>query len=75
MTTNSSALQRLGLKYNPFPPATTGVAFVDAITLPQSWEQEITQRLNRLSQSVGDKALVIVGGLRIRQDLHFELDR
>ena len=62
MTTTSSALQRLGLKYNPFPPATTGVAFVDDISLPQSWDQEVTQRMDRLSDSVGDKPLVIVGG-------------
>lgn len=62
MTTTNSALQRLGLSYNPFPPATTGVAFVDNITLPQCWEVEMTQRMNRLAESVGDKALVVVGG-------------
>ena len=62
MITTSAALQKLGLNYNPFPPATTGVAFVDDISLPPTWEQEMNQRMSRLAESVGDKALVIVGG-------------
>ena len=61
MTTGSEPLNQLGLSYNPFPPATTGVAFVDDVTLPSSWEQGLQQRLNYLAESVGDKALVIVG--------------
>ncbi len=62
MTTTGEQLQSLGLQYNPFPPATTGVAFVDEVSLPPSWEQTLNQRLNHLADSVGDKALVIVGG-------------
>ena len=62
MTTASSALQKLGLQYNPFPPTTTGVAFVEDIALPQSWEQEMNQRISGLDESVGNKALIIVGG-------------
>ena len=62
MTTGSQTLNQLGLKYNPFPPATTGVAFVDDVNLPSTWEQALNQRLNHLVESVGDKALVIVGG-------------
>ena len=62
MNETSSAFEKLGLKYNPFPPATTGVAFVDDISMPQSWEQEMTLQMNRLDESEGDKALAIVGG-------------
>ena len=62
MIKTSAALQKLGLNYNPFPPATTGVAFIDDISLPPTWEQEMNQRMGRLAESVGDKALVIVGG-------------
>jgi len=62
MATTSEKLQRQGLKYNPFPPATTGVAFIDEASLPPSWESELRQRLDHLAGAVGDKALIIVGG-------------
>ena len=62
MTSESSGLQKLGLRFNPFPPTTTGVAFVEDIALPQSWEDEIGQRLDSLADSIGDKALIIEGG-------------
>ena len=61
MTTGSEALNQLGLKYNPFPPSASGVAFVDNVTLPSTWKQALNQRLNHLEGSMGDKALVIVG--------------
>lgn len=62
MSLESSALEKLGLQYNPFPPTTTGVAFVEDITLPQSWKQEMDRRISSLDESVGNKALIIVGG-------------
>ena len=62
MTSATESLARLDLKYNPFPPATTGVAFIDEVSIPLSWEQSLNQMIDNLSTSVGDKALVIVGG-------------
>ncbi len=62
MTDPTSHLERLGLQYNPFPPATTGVAFIDDVALPRTWEQSIGQCMDRLHASVGDKALAVVGG-------------
>ena len=62
MTTPNLALPRLGLTHNPFPPATTGVAFIDDISLPPTWENDINQYMKRLAGSVGDKALAIIGG-------------
>ena len=63
MTTTSEALQKnLGLQYNPFPPATTGVASIDDVSLPPSWEQGLETRMDHLVGSVGEKALLIVGG-------------
>ena len=62
MTSESLGLQKLGLQFNPFPPTTTGVAFVEDISLPQSWEEEIGQRMDSLADSVGDKALIVEGG-------------
>ena len=62
MTTVSEALLELGLNYNPFPPTTTGAAFIDASCIPISWEIGLTQRLDHLSTSIGDKALLLSGG-------------
>lgn len=61
MSELQSPLQRFGLRYNPFPPATTGVALIDDIALPPTWESELRQRLSRLDDSAGEKALAIVG--------------
>jgi len=55
-------LKRLGLSYNPFPPATAGVAFVEDIVLPKTWERDLKQHLESLAGSAGDKALAVVGG-------------
>jgi len=62
MVKASIELEKLGLKYNPFPPATTGVAFIDEASLPRSWETELNRRLDQLAGAVGDKALTIIGG-------------
>lgn len=63
MTTNSEPQwQRLGLSRNPFPPATTGSAFVDDLSLPDSWEAELRERVSQLASSDGPKALLIEGG-------------
>ena len=62
MTNADPHLQRLGLDRNPFPPATTGVGFVDRLTLPDRWEQNLRTLIRELAASEGDKALVIEGG-------------
>ena len=63
MTATSEAqLQGLGLSRNPFPPATTGSAFVDDLSLPEGWESSLHQLINQLDSSEGDKALLLVGG-------------
>ena len=55
------ALQQFNLKFNPFPPATTGVAFLDDVKLPKSWEIQIQEHLDQSKLGSGDKALAIVG--------------
>lgn len=62
MTDIDARLKRLGLARNPFPPATTGTAFVDDVSLPETWETELRQLIRQLADSEGDKALVIEGG-------------
>ena len=62
MTAAASHLRRLGLDRNPFPPATTGIGFVDRLTLPDRWEQELRTLIRELASSEGDKVLVIEGG-------------
>ena len=62
MTDADSHLRRLGLARNPFPPATTGTGFVEDLSLPDRWEQELRMRIRELAASEGDKALVIEGG-------------
>ncbi|MDE0670134.1 MAG: hypothetical protein OXH72_00105 [Caldilineaceae bacterium] len=62
MTATDTQLQHLGLNRNPFPPATTGTGFVDDLSLPSHWEEDLRQRIRQLAASQGDKALVIVGG-------------
>ncbi|MDE0234788.1 MAG: hypothetical protein OXM62_07250 [bacterium] len=62
MTVISDQLRNLGLARNPFPPATTGTAFVDDISLPARWENDLRKRIGELAGSQGDKALVIEGG-------------
>ena len=62
MNTSLETLRELGLQHNPFPPATTGVAFVDDLSIPPSWDTDLNQLITNLAGSVGDKALVIVGG-------------
>ena len=59
---NDSQWQRLGLSRNPFPPATTGSAFVDDLVLPESWERALRERIAQLASSDGPKALLIEGG-------------
>lgn len=61
-TTSERQWQLLGLSRNPFPPATTGSAFVDDISLPESWEEDLRERITQLAYSEGPKALLIVGG-------------
>ena len=60
--TVDDGLQRLGLERNPFPPATTGTAFVDDPVLPEQWETDLWRRIRHLDESEGDKALLIEGG-------------
>ena len=61
MNNTPDALQQLNLKFNPFPPATTGVAFLDDVKLPNCWEIQLQEHLNQLRSGIGDKALAIVG--------------
>ena len=58
---DNAALEAFGLKFNPFPPAATGVAFSGDMWLPADWFSEIGQRINELSTGGGSKALTIVG--------------
>lgn len=62
MTDTNDSLQRLGLTRNPFPPATTGPGFVDDLSLPDRWESNLRGLVSELSDSEGDRALVIEGG-------------
>lgn len=59
---NDSQWLRLGLLRNPFPPATTGSAFVEDLVLPNSWDDELRERIAQLASSNGPKALLIEGG-------------
>lgn len=61
MTENSDHLSRLGLARNPFPPATTGVGFIEDISLPGRWEETLQARIRQLAESEGEKALIIEG--------------
>lgn len=62
MTDTDDRIQRLGLVRNPFPPATTGTGFLDDLSLPDRWESELRGLIGELSESQGDRALVIEGG-------------
>ena len=57
----NASLAYLGLKYNPFPPAATGVAFSEETWIPESWSQEINNILELFSTGEGAKATTIVG--------------
>ena len=61
MTRTDDQLLRLGLKRNPFPPATTGTGLVEDLSLPTSWEIELRRLIRELAGSEGDRALVIEG--------------
>ena len=54
-------LQRLGLKFSPFPPATTGVAFIRDVWIPDSWRTALESMYQSLASAAGDKAIVIIG--------------
>ena len=56
-----AGLEKLGLKYNPFPPAATGAAFGETNWIPDSWADEIAQSIQDLSLTEGAKAIAIVG--------------
>ena len=58
---HNAALKKLGLKFNPFPPAATGVAFAGEMWLPGTWSTEIEQSIEQLSTGGGAKATTIVG--------------
>ncbi|MEX2238424.1 MAG: hypothetical protein WEB00_12925 [Dehalococcoidia bacterium] len=57
----AEGLARLGLKYNPFPPASTGVAHVNDLWIPDAWQQDLRARYKDLQTGQGDRALPIVG--------------
>ncbi len=58
---HDAALETLGLKFNPFPPAATGVAFAGEMWVPDSWLTKIGQCIDQLSTGGGAKATIIVG--------------
>ena len=58
---NSAAMEAFGLKFNPFPPAATGVAFAGEMWLPETWSTNIEQSIVQLSTGGGAKAATIVG--------------
>ena len=62
MNGRPATLSKLGLTHNPFPPAATGVAFMDDISLHSAWAPPIAQDLSQLSSALGEKSLIIVGG-------------
>ena len=57
----NTAMQNLGLKYNPFPPAATGTAFVEEMWAPEAWSDGIRQRIEHLATGAGPKAMAIIG--------------
>ena len=56
-----AALETLGLKFNPFPPAATGVALVGEMWVPDSWSTQVSQCIDQLATGGGAKAATIVG--------------
>ena len=58
---HNASLEAFGLKFNPFPPAATGVAFAGDMWLPSDWLRYIGRRTNDLSIGGGSKALTVVG--------------
>ena len=58
---DNTALEAFGLKFNPFPPAATGVAFAGDMWLPDKWEQDIGEQIRQLATGGGAKALTVVG--------------
>lgn len=58
---DADALAKFGLKYNPFPPAATGIAFAGDLWVPESWAQELGSAYAVLSAGEGPKATMIVG--------------
>jgi len=51
----------LGLKFNPFEPAASGAPLGNKLWLPDSWKIRLQNRLNRLSEAQGVKAIALVG--------------
>ena len=58
---HNAALEALGLRFNPFPPAATGVAFAGEMWLPRTWSTGIERSVEQLSTGGGAKATTIVG--------------
>lgn len=61
MTDTLDHLQRLDLARNPFPPATTGVGFVEDISIPPRWSIQLDTHIRELARSEGDRALIVEG--------------
>ncbi len=58
---DNAPLEAFGLKFNPFPPAATGVAFAGKMWVPAAWSTKIVQNIDQLSTGGGTKATTIVG--------------
>ena len=56
-----SAMSAYGLKFNPFPPAATGVAFSSDLWLPQAWSSNLDEKVAQLTVGAGEKAMTVVG--------------
>ena len=57
----AAMMNSFGLRFNPFPPAATGTAFINNLWLPDAWTSELSQGMGQLSVGAGEKAATVVG--------------
>ncbi len=53
--------ERLGLKYNPFEPAASGIPVSGELWIPERWKLPIQKFLDTLQHTPGPKAFAILG--------------
>ena len=61
MTKKDYTLTDLGLKFNPFPSAATGSAFINNMWLPGNWHTNLDDNIQQLTTNDGAKATMIIG--------------
>jgi len=57
----NNSYSRLGLNFNPFEPAASGIPLSETLWVPERWSQPLQDFLETMAHTSGAKAYIILG--------------